>query len=384
MRHSGGMMRAPIRSSMAWLLAGTAAACAPKPSSFVAMLGSTDTIAVESYTRSGDRLSGSSAAAYPRAQVRAYEVTFGPGGEVTHLHLTSGPPAAEPTTVADFTYTGDSVSVEVRRDTTTQRFVVATAGERPLPFYEDLFAFWEVELARVMESGIDSTTIGTLAGRSVFPVDFDRTGDSGADFGAGDWGTVHASLSGDQLEGLDMTGTTSKYTVTRVPSVDVEATATAWAARPQPGALSPRDTAGAQVGAAHVAIDYGRPAMRGRKVFGGIVPWGEVWRLGANAATQLITDKDLVIAGTPVPAGTYSLWCVPTSSEWTLVVNAQHGQWGTQYDQSQDFAKIPLAVTDVPEPVERFTIDVADAGGGKGTISLSWENKRASVPFTVR
>ncbi len=124
--------------------------------------------------------------------------------------------------------------------------------------------------------------------------------------------------------------------------------------------------------------------MRGRKVFGGILPWGEVWRLGANAATQLITDRDLVIGGKLVPAGTYSLWCVPTASTWTLVINAQHGQWGTVYDEAQDIARLPLEVSALPQPVEQFSMDVVDGGGGKGTIALEWENTRASIAFTVR
>lgn len=381
----GGMMHATIRTSAGLLFACAAGACGREPTgSFVAMLGPTDTIAVESYTRTGERLTGRSVVASPHAEVRAYEVSFGPGGEVTHVHFTSGSPGEDPATVADFTYSADSVAVEIRRDTTTQRFTVATEGKVPLPFFEDLFAFWEMSLARAMESGEDSTTIGALAGRGMLPIGFERVGEGAADFSYPQWGTVHASMAGGLLQSLDMTETTGKYTVARVPSVDVDGVAAAWAARPAPGALSPRDTASATVGAAHVAIDYGRPSMRGRKVFGGIVPWGEVWRLGANEATQLITDRDLVIGGTPVPAGTYSLWCLPTSSEWTLVVNAQHGQWGTQHDPSRDIASIPLEVGALSDPVEQLSVEVVAGGGGKGTIELSWENTRASVPFTVR
>jgi len=379
-------MRAPIRTTSGLLLAWAAAACSQGPvtGSFVTTLGATDTIAVESYSRSGDRLTGMSATAYPRAMTRAYEISFGPNGEVEHVHLTSGPPGGEPASVADFAYTGDSVTVDVRRDTTTQRFAVATDGSRPLPFFEDLFAFWELSLEGAMEGQADSTTLGALAGRTVLPLTFQRRGPSSADFGFPEWGTIHASLAGGRLDTLDMTATTSKYLVTRVPAVDVQRTADAWASRPQPGALSPRDTAAADVGRAHVVIDYGRPAMRGREVFGGIVPWGEVWRLGANAATQLITDRDLVIGGTSVAAGTYSLWLVPTPSAWTLVVNEQHGQWGTQYDATRDLARIPMTVTTLPEPVERFTISVNDGGDGAGTIEMEWENTKGTVSFTTR
>jgi hypothetical protein len=380
-------MRATIRNNTVLLLAcGTLSACArePQTASFVTMLGASDTVAAERYTRSGDVLSGVSVVAYPRATMRAYEVTFGADGRVSRVHLASGAPGAEPGTVADFTYAGDSVTAEVRRDTTTQRYTVDTQGARPLPFFEDLYVFWDLSLGRAMESGADSTTIGALAGRGVLPLSFHRRGAETADFTYPEWGTIHASFDGDRLVGLDMTGTTSKYTVARVPSVDVDQLAVAWAARAQPGALSPRDTAAATVGAAHVMVDYGRPSMRGREVFGGIVPWGEVWRLGANAATQLVTDRPLVLVGTQLPAGTYSLWCIPNESSWTLVVNGQHGQWGTQYDESQDVARIPLDVGATAAPVERFTTEVTDAGGGRGTIAFLWENTRASVSFTVR
>jgi hypothetical protein len=138
------------------------------------------------------------------------------------------------------------------------------------------------------------------------------------------------------------------------------------------------------VGGAKVTVDYGRPSMRGRKVFGGIVPWGEVWRLGANAATQLITDHDLVIGDTTIPAGTYSLWLIPTASEWTLIINKQHGQWGTEYDPAQDLARIPVTVTALSEPVEQFTMGVTADGGSSGTLSMEWETTEGTVPFTVR
>ncbi len=383
-----------MRAKMLLILPSTIAVCiaaacgqrAPESSSFVATLGPNDTVAVEHFTRSGDTLTGTSVTAYPRATVRSYEVTFDSAGAVEHIHFANGEPGEDPTTTADLTYTGDSVAVEVHRDSLMRRYAVATDGTRPLPFYEDLFVFWDLDLGHQMAGSADSTTFETTAGQRLLPITFQRKSATEADFGFPEWGTAQAYFDqAGQLDSMELTRTTSKYTVRRVPSVDVQATATAWAARPQqPGALSPRDTASAQVGTAHVTIDYGRPGMRGRKVFGGIVPFGEVWRLGANAATQLITDQDLTIGDTEVPAGTYSLWAVPQADGWTLIVNSQHGQWGTQYDASQDFARIPMTVSQLDEPVERFTISVEPDGSDGGTISMEWETTRATVPFKVR
>ena len=159
------------------------------------------------------------------------------------------------------------------------------------------------------------------------------------------------------------------------------APAQAPAAAQQPA--SPRDTARATVGGAQVMVDYGRPYMRGRTIMGGLVPYGRVWRTGANEATHLVTSADLRIGETTVPAGTYTLYTLPGETEWQLIVNRQTGQWGTQYDEAQDLARIPLRVSRTPAPVEQFTFHVQPRGEREGTLVLEWENTRVEVPFTV-
>ena len=175
----------------------------------------------------------------------------------------------------------------------------------------------------------------------------------------------------------------------RVASVDITALATAFAARDQQGQplglLSPRDTVRASVGGASLMIDYGRPSKRGRQIFGStIVPWGQVWRTGANAATQFRTDKALDIGGVTLPAGFYTLWTIPEQTGgWRLVINSQTGQWGTAHDASKDLFQVPMTTSTLPQPVERFTISVVPSGPG-GTLNLDWDTTRASIPFTVR
>jgi Protein of unknown function (DUF2911) len=378
-----GGARATATLALVW----TAAACAQKPvvRSFVATIGANDTVAVESWSRSGDTLTGTNARAYPQATLRSYRIAFGSGGEVQSVHMASGNPGDAPNTTADYTYTGDSVTIEVTRDTLTRHMAVATQGERPLPFYEDLFAFWNLALQRAMSGTADSTTFGMLSGANVLPAMFRKVGASEADFGVPEWGTAHATLDASgHVDRLDMTQTTSKYTVVLADSVNVEQTATAWGARPRPGPLSPRDTARADVGMAQVVVDYGRPAVRGRQVWGGLIPFGQVWRTGANAATQLITDRTLVIGGTAVPAGIYSVWTEATQSDWTLIVNKQHGQWGTEYDASEDLARIPLTMSKLPEPMERFTVAVTATGAKGGTLTLAWGDVKGTVAFEVK
>lgn len=156
------------------------------------------------------------------------------------------------------------------------------------------------------------------------------------------------------------------------------------AAAQQQAIASPRDTARMEVGGARVLVDYGRPYMRGRKIVGGLVPYGKVWRTGANAATTLVAGADLRIGDTEVPRGTYTLYTLPTAEGWQLIVNRQTGQWGTQYDASQDLARIPMRVTRLRSPVEQFTIALVPGANGRGEMALTWENTRASVPVTVK
>jgi hypothetical protein len=128
-----------------------------------------------------------------------------------------------------------------------------------------------------------------------------------------------------------------------------------------------------------VTIDYSRPSVKGRKIDGGLIPHNEVWRTGANEATSLKTDTDLVIGGTAVPAGNYTLYSVRSPSSWKLIINKQTGQWGTNYDQAQDLARVDMKVATPPSAVEQFTISFEKTGGDSALLNLDWENLRGSL-----
>ena len=137
----------------------------------------------------------------------------------------------------------------------------------------------------------------------------------------------------------------------------------------------------ATVGRAHLWIDYGRPALRGRDVWADGVLGDTLWRTGANAATQLRTDVDLVIGGATVAAGTYSLWTAASTGSYRLVVNRDAGN---AYDARSDLVRVPLSESVVPAPVERFTIDVEPQGAGGALLTLTWGTKRLSVPVAPK
>ena len=117
----------------------------------------------------------------------------------------------------------------------------------------------------------------------------------------------------------------------------------------------PADTT-MKVGGKDVTIEYNAPSARGRKVEGGLIPYGEVWRLGADSATTLTADTNLKIGDLAVPKGVYTLYIAASEGGWKLVVNKQKGQWGTEYNESQDLGRVPLKLTKLSSPVETLKI----------------------------
>ena len=146
---------------------------------------------------------------------------------------------------------------------------------------------------------------------------------------------------------------------------------------------SPPGTAEITLKGKKIAIAYSRPSMRGRKIVGGLVPFGEVWRTGANEATSLVTETDLTIGGVAVPKGKYTLYSIPSERGWKLIINKQTGQWGTEYNQGQDLARVDMKVEKLSSPVEVFTINLKPAGAG-AVLSLEWETTKASVDIAAK
>ena len=129
-----------------------------------------------------------------------------------------------------------------------------------------------------------------------------------------------------------------------------------------------------------VTVDYSSPRAKGRKVYGELVPYDKVWRTGANEATTLNTTADITIGGTPVPAGTYTLFTIPNKDKWTLIISKKTGEWGTDYPgPSNDFARVDMKVSTLPSPVENFTISF-----DKSTMNIDWETTRASVAIAKK
>ena len=131
-----------------------------------------------------------------------------------------------------------------------------------------------------------------------------------------------------------------------------------------------------------IHVDYSSPRMKGRKIFGGLVPYGEPWRAGANEATTFVIDANANVGGKTVPAGSYTLFALPTAEAWTLIISKQTGEWGIPYPgESYDFVRVPMKVSKLDSPMENFMI-AFDQSGGACTLRLAWESTQASVQIS--
>jgi len=149
--------------------------------------------------------------------------------------------------------------------------------------------------------------------------------------------------------------------------------------KPSPAASTSCDLGGGKT----IKTDYSSPRMKGRKIYGGLVPFGAIWRTGANEATTFVTSADVVVGGTTVPAGSYTIFTVPNADKWSLVISKGTGEWGTEYPgKEKDLARVDMKVSKVPS-MENFTITYEKTGSGC-SLQMDWETTRASVDISAK
>lgn len=383
------------------LLLAPVVANGQSPSYIVTRLG-TDTVAVERYTRSGNKLEGDLVLRYPRVRTLHYVADLAPNGAIKSITTTivraSAAPGGPPFLKIVTTF-GDTVAViettrSGQRDTSASGTRVFHGGVSPFLGVEPTsYGIYEQLLASSKLGGRDSAAYVLVApGSDPSPsIILRRRGADSVAFTSTffpGWIEVARVDSRGRILGVDATPTTIKTVAQSVPTLDVDALVKSWAAIEAArggamGQMSPPDTVRSAVGGANVTVAYSRPLKRGRVIFGNVVPWNQVWRTGANAATVFTTDKDLVFGTTVVPAGKYTLWTVPTPNGAQLIFNSETGQWGTDYHADKDFAKVKLTQSQNSPPVEQFVIAVQPQGGG-GVLTFSWDDRRYAAPFTVK
>ncbi len=389
-----------VAAAFLFLAAGSLSAQTSAPAYIVTRLG-VDTVAIERYTRSSGKLEGDQVLKFPRLRVIHYVVDLGPQGEVKSITAISRRPGADPAApplmqaVGKF---GDSIAVfEVQRDgkadTSLSAQKVFHGAVQPTFFtFPAANGPYEQTLSTA-KLGRDSAIYVLLSpgGGPVPVIVLRRRGADSVAFTSSffpNWTEVARVDSRGRIMGMNATATTVKTIAERVPNLDFDNVVKGWAAVEAAkgggiGQMSPPDTVKATVGGANIQVAYSRPLKRGRVIFGNVVPWNQVWRTGANAATQLTTDKDLVFGGKVVPAGKYTLWTLPTPTGAKLIINSETGQWGTDYHPDKDFARVDLTTNQLSQPVEQFVIGIAAQAAG-GLLRLAWDDKEYLIPFTVK
>lgn len=370
------------------LTAALATPALAQDGAFVVMLGK-DTVAIEKYARSATKLTGEMASRFGAAGNRlSYDVTLGADGRPVaatyRARPLSGTPAAAQPREVRLTFVGDSVRREaVFTDSTNVRMLPAAHGTA---FQYPAFGMLELVFAELRKSKAPSLSVSSVGtgGNNPGTLTFTAAGGDtirGA-FGGGAIITFRADANG-KLLASDALSTTQKTTSTSsTGSLDFDGIA----GRMTPlGALSARGVATGSFRQSVVFVNYGRPQVRGRTVWGGLlVPPDTIWRLGANEATHLATSRELTFGSVVVPPGLYTLWLFNATGGPQLVINKQVGQWGTSYDPAQDLGRIPLTMTATPEHVEDFTITLRNVAQGRGALEFAWGAQVAAAAFTVR
>lgn len=389
--------------TLGWGLAALtvlALGCAPDegglegPATFVTTLGD-DTVTVETFTRTDTRIEGVLVQRTPFTQRISYAVDLNPDGTFARLQADVATPAENPdgpeawsaaTTIADGMATVERIGGD---NPGTNSFEV---GPGALPTLgRATMAFFALEQA--MRQAEEGGGEGEFPLELVYPTRPQPVANAITPL-AGDtiafsfFGLPFRAWAADgRVMGADGMSTTMKAQSIRVPSLDIDALAAAWARADADGkglgVPSPPATTAATIAGATMEVVYSQPAKRGREIWGGLVPHGEVWRTGANSATVFTTDRDLVIGGAEVPAGSYTLWTLFTPDSQQLIINTQTGQWGTDYDEEMDLVRVDLTEASLSEMMERFTISLTETDEG-GTLHLGWDRTEYTVPIHMQ
>ncbi|MBI4540776.1 MAG: DUF2911 domain-containing protein [Gemmatimonadetes bacterium] len=340
----------------------------PEEAALVTLLGN-DTVAVERTYHYPDRVRAEVVLRVPKTTLSVYDVRFDATGRpVTMQQLTYDPASGL-----------DGQPVE--------RMELTLDQGSGIPFIDMMHWPFELMLRRAVAVSRDTLTLDLVAGRRTLPFLMRRVG-------RGRYTAAHPTrgimdIETDEegrLRSLDASKTTRALRVMRREAADISALARSFAARDAQGRamgeLSGRGKAEALLAGASITVDYGRPMKRGREIFGALVPWGKVWRTGANQATHFSTTRDLRVGDAVLPAGTYTLFTIPGPDRWTLLVNRRTNINGQAYDAAHDLLRLEMPIRGLPEVVELFTI-VLDAQGGGGVLRLRWDRTEAYLPFQV-
>lgn len=362
-------------------------------SSYIFRLGK-DTVAFEQFTRTKQGISGEILALYPRVLLTQFEVTFGPGGTITHFesrgnYLSAAPGA--PTLMHRICSIEDTlVRQELVRNGKRDSIFSGTFKINPgaVPAMEYDVVMYQQMLNQARAAGKDSVAIQrfTNNGMTSYIKKLSNDRYESKSFFFPIW---IKTGKGQQIISVDASSSTIKTIGTIAEGFDIRELAARYLAKEKAngtaGALSRPDTVRSNIKGSDFQVTYSRPLKRDRVIFGNIVPWNTIWRLGANFATHFSTTKDLQIGDFILPAGRYTIWMLPRSNKDSceLIFNKAVNIFGTQYDKSTDLVRLPLQVQEAGTVTEQLTITVEETDNG-AAIRIRWDKLDAMLAFRVK
>lgn len=351
---------------------------------FVTLLGN-DTLAVEQFEKMDSKITANVILRSPETRFSTYLLELDETGGIKEMARTDYPPelgfAGEGTVVQTVVRAGDSLAVEIVGDE-GMRSYNAPYQEGVLPFIDMVHWPFEVAFNQAVETGQDTVNQPLLSGNRISDFIIADIEDDSMTIRHPFRGVMGVRVNdGGGIEYLDAGLTTRKLKVHRVDELALDAIGQRFANNPV-GELSGAVSAEFSFKETNFRVDYGAPQKRGRELFGGIVPWGERWRTGANRATHFYTSSDLRMGGLEVPAGEYTLFTIPEEEGGTLIVNKQTGQNGQSYDEKRDLGRVPMKISTQDEVTEAFTIVVEETDEG-GVLKLVWGETVFSVDFEI-
>ncbi len=358
---------------------------------YVTLLGN-DTLAVEFFEKTENGLTAKVVLRSPRTTLTSYGITLDENGGISEMYMNRHSPdsgfSGSGSIIRSYAKTGDSLTTQVRTNDGTFRTLTSLYEEGILPFID--MVHWPFELAfnNAVKTDADSINQRLLTGSRAATFIIAKIEKDSMTIRHPSRGVmgVHVSSFGDIIK-LDASQTTRKLTVNRVPNVDIDVIAAKFAKSDKNGSpfgsLSGAVEESFSFNGAVFDVSYGSPQKRGRKLFGGIVPYGQRWRTGANRAAHFKTSKSLSVGDLHVPAGEYTLFTIPEADGGTLIINKQTGQNGRTYDEARDLGRVPMSVSEQGESIEGFTILVEETKAG-GVLKLIWGNTVYSVDFNIK
>ncbi|AHM60905.1 hypothetical protein D770_13255 [Flammeovirgaceae bacterium 311] len=367
----------------------------PYTASFIGRMG-TDTVLVETYTMVNNHLYGKAFIRVPEDYIGEFSVHFYPDGSIREFNVAAMDPFISSVpfkaTSGDFEY---RLNMNCKNDTCTfynsmkgkpTEIVISHAVSKVdfvggwVPFIS-LMEWNSMRLAKSGKTSLPLKMINHNIG--VYDIGVQALAKDSIAFGGPflEYTQIKTDPDGKILE-TNGIGTPWNYYVSRHEPINIDLLAARMAKTPGIGIPSPTETFRSVVHNNKIEVSYGRPYKRGRKIFGGVVPYDSVWRTGANLPTKLTLEKNIRIGKTLIPKGQYSLYTIPRQNEWLLIFNTDLNRWPTDPDRQKDFAQVVLPVTKLGTPIEQFSIEVQETKKG-GILVFQWDDTMAYADFKV-